>query len=54
MIIMEASCIAQIFPSRKLNALAHTIHANIQTDIYQMQNGNYKHTNRCKTVPVST
>ena len=31
--IMDGSCIAQISPSRKLNALAHTIHANIQTDI---------------------
>ena len=28
-IIMDGSCIVQIFPSRKLNALAHTIHANI-------------------------
>ena len=33
MIIMDGSCIAQIFPSRKLNALAHTIHANIHIDI---------------------
>ena len=30
---MDGSCIAQIFPSRKLNVLAHTIHANIHTDI---------------------
>ena len=30
---MDGSCIAQTFPSRKLNALAHTIHANIHTDI---------------------
>ena len=30
---MDGSCIAQIFPSRKLNALAHTFHANIHTDI---------------------
>ena len=29
---MDGSCIAQIFSSRKLNALAHTIHANIHTD----------------------
>ena len=32
-IIMDGSCIAQIFPSRKFKALAHTIHANIHTDI---------------------
>ena len=32
-IIMDGSCIAQNFPSKKLNALAHTIHANIHTDI---------------------
>ena len=32
-IIMDGSFIVQIFPPRKLNALAHTIHANIQTDI---------------------
>ena len=31
--IMDGSCIAQIFPSRKLNALAHTIHATKHTDI---------------------
>ena len=30
---MDGYCIAQICPSRKLNALAHTIHANIHTDI---------------------
>ena len=33
MIIMDGSCIAQIFLSRKLNALAHTLHANVHTDI---------------------
>ena len=32
-IIKDGSCIAQIFPSRNLNVLAHTIHANIHTDI---------------------
>ena len=32
-IISDGSCIAKIFPSRKLNALAHIIHANIHTDI---------------------
>ena len=32
-IIIDGSCIAQIFPSRKLNVLAHTIHGNIHTDI---------------------
>ena len=26
---MDGSCIAQIFPSRKLNALAHTIHTHV-------------------------
>ena len=31
--IMDGSCIAQIFPSRKLNALAHTIHANMYTNM---------------------
>ena len=31
--IMDSSCTAQIFRSRKLSALAHTIHANIPTDI---------------------
>ena len=30
---MDGSRTAQIFPSRKLSALAHTIHANIHTDI---------------------
>ena len=30
---MDGSCIAKIFSSRKLNALAHTIHPNIHTDI---------------------
>ena len=30
---MDGSCIVQIFLSRKLNVLAHTIHANIHTDI---------------------
>ena len=30
---MDGSCIAQIFPSRKLNVIAHTLHANIHTDI---------------------
>ena len=33
MIMMDGSCIAQILPSRKLSALAHTIHANMHTDI---------------------
>ena len=33
MIIMDGSCIVQIFPSRKLSALVHTIHTNIHTDI---------------------
>ena len=32
-IIMDGSCIARIFPSRKLNPLAHTIYANMHTDI---------------------
>ena len=31
--IMDGFCIAQILPSRKLNALAHTIHSNILADI---------------------
>ena len=31
-IIMNGSCIAPILPSRKLNVLTHTIHANIHTD----------------------
>ena len=31
--IMVGSCIAQIFPSRKFNALGHIIHASIHTDI---------------------
>ena len=30
---MDGCCIAQIFSLRKLNALAHTIHANTHTDI---------------------
>ena len=30
---MDGSCIVQIFPSRKLSALAHTIYANMHTDI---------------------
>ena len=30
---MDGSCIVQIFPSTKLNALAHTIHANVHTDV---------------------
>ena len=32
-IIMDGSCTAHIFPSRKLNALACSIHANRHTDI---------------------
>ena len=32
-IIIDGSCIAQIFPSSKLNALAHAIHAKPHTDI---------------------
>ena len=32
-IVMDGSCTPQIFPSRKLNALAQTIHANMHTDI---------------------
>ena len=31
--VMDGSSIAQIFPSKKFSALAHTIHANIHTDI---------------------
>ena len=30
---MDGSCKVQIFPSRKLNALAHTIHTNMYTHI---------------------
>ena len=30
---MDGSCIAQIFPSRKVNALAHIFQANIYIDI---------------------
>ena len=30
---MDGSCVAQVFTSRKLNALAHTIYANIHTGI---------------------
>ena len=33
-ITMGGSCIEQIFPFRKLDALAHTIHANIHTHIH--------------------
>ena len=32
-IIMDGSCTAQIFPSRKPDALTHTIHANVHADI---------------------
>ena len=31
--VMDGSCIAQVFPSRKLIALAYTIHADIHTGI---------------------
>ena len=31
---MDGSCIAQTLLSRKLDALAHTIHANIHTDTH--------------------
>ena len=42
---MDGSCIAQIFPSRKLNALlAHTIHANIHTDINKIYTHTHTHT----------
>ena len=43
-IIRDGSCIAQIFPSRKVNALAHTIHANIHTDINIMYPSTHTHT----------
>ena len=43
-ITMDGSCVAQIFPSRKLNALAHTIHANIHTDINIMYTHTYTYT----------
>ena len=32
-IIIDDSCIAEVFKSGKLNALAHTIHTNIHTAI---------------------
>ena len=37
---MDGSCIVQIIPSRQLNALANTIHTNVQTD----KNITYTHT----------
>ena len=33
MIIMDGSCIAQIFPLRKLNTQSHTIYADMHTDL---------------------
>ena len=44
-IIMDQSYIEQIFPSRKLRALAHTIHTNIHTDINIIYP--YIHTHAC-------
>ena len=44
---MDGSCIAQIFPSRKLNALAHTIHANIHTNISHKHTHTHTHTMIC-------
>ena len=41
---MDGSCIAQIFPSKKLNALAHTIHANIHTVINIIHTHTHTHT----------
>ena len=41
---MGGSCIAQIFPSRKLNALAYTNHANIHTDINIITTHKHTHT----------
>ena len=43
-IIMDGSCIAQIFPSRKLHALAHIIHGNIHTDINIIYPPTHTHT----------
>ena len=42
-IIMDGTCIAQLFPSRKLNALAHTIHI-IYTDINIIYPSTHTHT----------
>ena len=41
---MDGSCRAQIFPSRKLNALANTIYANIHTNINIIHTHTHTHT----------
>ena len=43
-IITDGSCIAQTFPSRKLNTLAHAIHANINTYINIIHTHTHTHT----------
>ena len=43
-LMMDGSCIAQTFLPRKLNALAHTIHANIHTDINIIYASPHTHT----------
>ena len=42
--IIDGSCTAQIFQSRKLTALAHTIHTNIHTDINIIYPSPHTHT----------
>ena len=42
--IIDGSCIVQILPSRKLSAVAHTIHANIHTDINMIHTHTDTHT----------
>ena len=46
LLLLDGSCIAQIFPSRKLNALTHNIHANINTDINIIHTHTHTHTPR--------
>ena len=50
-IIMDDSCIAQIFQSRKLSALAHAIHADIHTDMNIIYTHTHTHTHTCTHTP---
>ena len=44
LVMMDDCCTAHIFPSRKLSALAYTIHTNIHTDINIIYTHTHTHT----------
>ena len=54
LVMMDDCCTAHIFPSRKLSALAYTIHTNIHTDINIIYTHTHTHTHTHTTVRVSS